>query len=76
LKLLIRFHPTSWVFKEGHRIRVSIACADYPTYRLHPKLSPKNAPDDLANIVPTITVHRSQSHPSYIELPVIPRPPR
>ena len=72
--LLIDFQPTAWVFKKGHRLRVSIACADYPTYRLHPKLSPKNSPDDPANTVPTITVHRGAKYPSHVELPVIPRP--
>jgi hypothetical protein len=65
--------PTSWVFKKGHRIRVSIAAADWPTFRLHPELSPANDPADPGNIVPTITVHRSFSHRSYIELPVIPK---
>jgi putative CocE/NonD family hydrolase len=64
--------PTSWVFKKGHRIRVSIACANWPTFRLHPRLAPSNRPDDPANIVPTITIYRDEKHPSYIKLPVIP----
>jgi len=71
VELAIDFLPTSWVFRKGHRIRVSVACADYPTYRLHPKLSPANVPYDPDNIVPTITVYRDASHPSHIELPVI-----
>jgi len=60
------------VFRKGHRIRVAVACADTPTFRLHPKLSPKNTPDAPDNRVPTITVHRGGSRPSRIELPVIP----
>lgn len=64
--------PTSWVFREGHRIRLVVACADWPTFRLHPKLSPGNHPDGADNIVPTITVFRDAEHPSRIELPVIP----
>jgi putative CocE/NonD family hydrolase len=72
VELAIDFLPTSWVFRKGHRIRVSVACSDYPTYRLHPKLSPANVPYDPDNIVPTITVYRDAAHPSHIELPVIP----
>ena len=66
-------YPTSWIFKKGHRIRVSIACADWPTFKLHPELSPSNTPDAPDNIVPTITVHRKKDYISYIELPIIPK---
>jgi putative CocE/NonD family hydrolase len=75
MKLIIDLMPTSWVFKEGHRIRVSITGADYPTLQLHPGLSPSNDPADPANIVPTITVYRNAFHPSHIELPVVPEKP-
>jgi len=64
--------PTSWVFREGHRVRVAIACADWPTFRLHPRLSTDNDPDNPAVIVPTITVHRGDAMPSGIRLPIIP----
>ena len=72
VKLVIDFHPTSWVFRKGHSVRVSVACSDYPTYRLHPKLCPANDPADPDKIVPTITVRRDPAHPSHVELPVIP----
>jgi predicted acyl esterase len=72
VELLIDLYPTSWVFREGHRIRLAVAAADYPTFRLHPKLSPANDPNDPRNIVPTITVHRTEVHRSWLELPVIP----
>jgi hypothetical protein len=65
--------PTSWVFRKGHRIRVSIACADWPTFQLNPNLAPNNKPDDPANIIPTVTIYRDAEHPSHIALPVIPR---
>ena len=64
--------PTSWVFRKGRRIRVSIACADSPTFRLHPKLAPNNKPNDKANIIPTITVYHDARHPASITLPIIP----
>ncbi len=68
-------HPTSWVFRQGHRIRISIACSDWPTFRLNPHLytgegDPTNIPGDYT--APTITVYRSALQPSRIELPVIP----
>jgi predicted acyl esterase len=72
VELVFDLRPTAWVFLKEHRIRLSIACADYPTFRLNPKLSPSNTPDAKDNIVPTITVHRSAPHRSYVELPLIP----
>jgi predicted acyl esterase len=72
VELVIDFLPTSWVFRQGHRIRVSIACADYPTFRLHPRLSPANDPQHPDTIVPTVTVYRDSARPSHLELPVIP----
>jgi uncharacterized protein len=29
-------YPTSWVFRAGHRIRISLAAADSPTFETHP----------------------------------------
>lgn len=69
VKLVIDLLPTSWVFKKGHRIRVSIAGADWPTFQLHPKLSPTNNPNDQNNIVPAITVcHRDGRYEGSTEL--------
>lgn len=72
VEIVIDLKPTSWVFKEGHRVRVAIACADSPTFPLHPRLSPSDDPADPNNIVPTITVYRDTNRPSRIELPLIP----
>ena len=71
VELAIDLQPTSWVFKKGRRIRLSIACADYPTYELHPALSPKNSLDAPDNVVPTITLLRDSAHDSRLELPII-----
>jgi putative CocE/NonD family hydrolase len=72
VEMVIDLKPTSWVFRKGHKIRISIACADWPTFRLHPKLSMFNDPKDPANIIPIVTIFRSPDHPSRITLPVIP----
>ena len=72
VELVFDLYPTSWVLKKDHRIRVSIACADWPTFDLHAKLSPKNDPDCPENTVPSITVYYGTKFPSRIELPIIP----
>jgi uncharacterized protein len=74
-ELVMDLMPTSWVFKKGHKVRVSIAGADWPTFDLNPTLSPSNDPSNANNLVPRITVHRNLIHSSRIELPVIPRKP-
>ncbi len=70
LRLKLDLMPTSWVFKRGHRIRVSLMGADHPSFALHPKLSPTNDPADAANRVPTWSIKRGPGL-SAIDLPVI-----
>ena len=73
VNLKFDLQPTSWVFRKGHRIRVSIAAADWPTFPLHPSLSPANDPAAAGNTVPKITFHRDAKYPSKITLPVVGR---
>ena len=72
IELVVDFQPTSYVMRQGHSLQVAVACADFPTFRLHPKLSPANDPQSPDNLIPTITVHRGGSKQSRIEIPVIP----
>lgn len=58
-RLDIRLWPTSYRFRTGHRIRVSIALSDFP--RLWP--TPKEA---------SVRVFRSEAHRSLILLPTVP----
>jgi putative CocE/NonD family hydrolase len=58
--LRFRFWPTSVLFRAGHRIRIAIAGADADTFDRVP-----------ARGTPTITVWRSASQASFVELPVI-----
>lgn len=78
VELVIDLFPTSWVFRKGHRYRVTIACADYPTFPLHPAISPRNDPMADNNRIPTVRIHRGGAQASRIELPVVPaeRPPK
>jgi putative CocE/NonD family hydrolase len=54
--------PTSVLVPKGQRLRLAIAGADDQNFSRYP--SEGN---------PVITVHRSKMHPSFIQLPVIPR---
>jgi len=73
IELTVDLLPTSWVFKKGHSIRLSISGANWPDFQLHPKLSPSNDPKAEDNIEPVVKVHRGSSHPSVLELPIVPQ---
>jgi putative CocE/NonD family hydrolase len=59
-ELAIGLEPTSFLFKEDHRIRVAIAGHDASAFRRIP-----------AEGTPELRVQRNSRYPSYIELPVI-----
>ncbi len=73
LKLRFDLMPTSWLFRQGHRIRVSLAAADAGSFAGHPGLG-----DDATTLateaikIPVWTVRRGPGL-SGITLPVIPR---
>ena len=53
--------PVSYIFKAGHRMRVSVAGADY-----------RERDREAVNPAPTLTIYNSKESPSTIILPVIP----
>ena len=63
VELRFELFPTSWTFREGHSLRVSIACADAPTFETNSALD-----EDTV-----VTVYRSEAYPSGIVLPIIPK---
>ncbi len=63
VELVFDLIPTSYIFDAGHRIRVTITCADKDT-ALTPQLDPP----------PTVHLYRETDHASYIVLPIIPNP--
>jgi putative CocE/NonD family hydrolase len=63
VELVFDLHPTSNIFDEGHRIRITITFADKDN-TLTPELSP----------APTVSVYRNADFASYIVLPIIPPP--
>ncbi|MEL6634290.1 MAG: CocE/NonD family hydrolase [Bacteroidota bacterium] len=62
--------PTSWKFKKGHKIRLSIAGADAATFELNPTICPDGTLGSCAET--TYTIHTGAAHPSRVELPIIP----
>jgi hypothetical protein len=63
VELVFDLLPTSYVFEAGHRIRVTITCADKDN-ALTPQLDPP----------PAVYLYREADHASHIELPIIPNP--
>ncbi len=59
VEMAIRLLPTSYAFDAGHRLRLTITCADAEN-ALTPRLDP----------APTVTVYRSLASSSFISLPV------
>lgn len=57
-ELVLDLHPTSNIFNQGHRIRVSVMGADADNL-------------ELPSTTPTYAVFRDRAHPSRIELPVV-----
>jgi hypothetical protein len=58
-ELVFNLYPTANLFEAGHRIRLSITCADYDNNQT-PQVNP----------VPEVTVYRGAERPSRILLPV------
>jgi putative CocE/NonD family hydrolase len=67
----LEFMATSNVWKAGHRLRVTIASADFPQRARNPNT---NAPtgDDAESVVATNTVLHTPEHPTHLILPVVP----
>jgi len=68
----IRLHPTSNVFKAGHRIRIQLASSDFPAYDPNPGtggtiIAPQGLP-----VMNQVDVYHGPNITSRIVLPVIP----
>jgi putative CocE/NonD family hydrolase len=63
-EITFQLWPTSVVILRGHRLRLAIAGADADTFDRIP-----------ATGTPTISVHRTATHASHLDLPVVPRNP-
>ena len=60
----IEIWPTSWVFHQGHRLRLDLAALD------------QQGQYYLGHLRATDTLYHGPGHPSHLILPTIPHPPR
>ena len=71
--LRIRLHPTSNLFKAGHRLRLQVASSDYPAYDVNPGTGGTQMAPNGPAIVAQNTIFHDAQRPSHVVLPVIPR---
>lgn len=70
-EIVTALNPTAWRFRKGHAIRLAIANADWPSFELHPALSPSNRPGARDNVAPEVEVHFGGAYRSRIDLPIV-----
>jgi len=71
-EFVIDLWATSHLFATGHRLRVEISSSNFPRFDRNPNTGAPLGQDSHQEIARQ-TVYHSATHPSYIELPVIPR---
>lgn len=62
VNLTFELFTTSWTFQPGHSLRISIACANSPTFEQNEQVDENTV----------VTVYRDAEHLSKITLPIIP----
>jgi len=63
-------HPTSNLFKAGHRIRVDLSSSNYPTYDPNPNTGDAYMVGGRSQVAEN-RVYHDADHPSHIVLPII-----
>ena len=64
VELKFDIYATSYVFRKGNSIRVTLTCSHLPTYKM---------PDYLkSESTPVVSIYRDINRPSFVILPVIP----
>jgi len=63
---------TSYVVKQGHRIRVEISSSNFNRWDRNPNTGNEFGMDDKV-VKATQTIYHDKKHPSHITLPIIPR---
>lgn len=63
VELVFDLAPLAYNFRAGHRIRLVLSCVAIPRPGA-PQITPVHDP------APTVTIHRDQSRPSFIALPI------
>jgi uncharacterized protein len=66
----LQLNPTSLVFGIGHRIRVAIMSAEFPSYNRNPNTGAAVGDDGTLRLA-TQRIHHTSTSPSHIELPTM-----
>ncbi|MFI7002097.1 CocE/NonD family hydrolase [Nocardia sp. NPDC050175] len=67
----IKIWPTSYQFKAGDRIRISVSSSDYPQYAPNPNTGEPFG-ESTRTEQATQTIYKDPEHPSSVTVPVIP----
>lgn len=70
IEVQIDLLPTAWSFREGHRVRLSVAGADAGNFELHPGLCPEGTTASCAPM--ELYLHRGEGTLTQVRLPVVP----
>ncbi len=71
-KIEVNLNDTSHVFKEGHRIRVSVSSSNFPRFDRNPNTgNPFGVDSEDDFVIANNTVHLSPKYSSHISLPVV-----
>ena len=68
----IAIHPTSNLFKKGHRIRLTVTSSSFPKWYPNGNTG-REMLDDRPGVIATNTIYHDDEHPSRLIVPVIPR---
>ena len=73
VRVEFRLYPTSNLFVAGHRLRVLVSSSSFPRFDINPNTGEPLGRHTRTRLA-TNTIHHSSSHPSSINLPVVPLP--
>ena len=75
-ELMIELSPTSYLFRQGHRIRLQVTSSNYPLIDINPNTGKSLLLDETNKMVKARqAIHHDRTRPSHVVLPIIPRNP-
>jgi putative CocE/NonD family hydrolase len=73
-EFVVDLWSTSIVFGAGHRLRLDVSSSNFPRFDANPNTGFASfTPEGREKVVAHNTIYFDREHPSYLELPVIPR---
>jgi hypothetical protein len=72
-QVTITLYPTANLFRAGHRLRLDISSSNFPRFDINPNTG-EPLQQQRRQSVADNTIYHDRAHPSFVMLPVIPRP--